>query len=191
MKNMKFIAAFVALFTICSVASAQDEAEKFTSAYVSYSPSWISEPVSGSATFGNTITLGWSQAYNLGTDPLFLEYGAALQYTKFNGTWNGTNAPFFYGVKLPVSFLCRMGGAIQWTPYVGVDLLANLRNEYKNASGSMTNAGMRDLSASVHGGIRAYAGRYFAGLGYEYYWTKQLSTGSHMSFLNFTFGFTF
>lgn len=193
MKHIKFIALFVAVFSFCTVASAQNDAEKFNSAYISWSPSWLSEPECGAATFGNTVTLGWSQAYNLGTDPLFLEFGAALQYTKFNGTWNGVNAPFFYGVKMPVSFMCQIEGNnnFKFAPFVGVDLLANLRNEYKNASGSMTNADMRDLSASVHAGFRCYFTCLFCGASYEYYWTKQLSTGSHMTLLNLTFGFTF
>ncbi len=189
---MKFVAAFVALFTICSVAFAQDGASKFNSAYLSYAPSWLTASAGESASFGNTVVAGWNQAHNLGTDELFIEYGAAFQFTQFHGTYQEHKSPFFYGIKMPVSLMVKIGDEdCSFAPYAGVDLMANLRNEFKNASGSFTNADMRDLSAAVHAGAKLYFTRLWIGAGYEYYFTDQFSDGGKMHFLNLMFGFTF
>lgn len=189
---MKFVAVFVALFTICSVASAQDGASKFNSLYINYAPTWLTTGGGGNSTFGNSVVAGWNQAHNLGTEELFLEYGAAFQFTQFHGTYYSRKAPFFYGVKMPVSFMVKLNGEkCSFAPYVGVDLLANLRNEFKNASGSFTNADMRDFSAAVHAGAKLYFNLIYIGAGYEYYFTDQFDGYGKMHMATVTFGFAF
>ena len=135
MKKCIVLAAFAMMATAIS-AFAQEK--MFNTADFTYSPVTMKLKGNGSdiSTKYNAVSVNWDQAFLLPTSfPLYLQYGAGLQYTWKNEKEEGIKkSDNFLTVKVPVSVMYMFelpNFPLTIMPYAGLNLQAHLIGQHK------------------------------------------------------------
>lgn len=135
MKKCIVLAAFAMMLTAIS-AFAQEK--MFNTVDFTYSPVTMKLKGDGSdiTTKYNAVSANWDQAFLLPTSfPLYLQYGAGLQYTWQTDKEDGVkDTDTFLTVKVPVSVMYMFevpNFPLTIMPYAGLDLHAHLLGQNK------------------------------------------------------------
>lgn len=215
MKKNHFIAVLLTILT--SSISLWGQNIQSNSIDLTYSPVTLKASGNGTSISASmdAFSANWAQTMSLtDTQPIFLQYGAGLQYawggdkeTSYGTTFKNTIS--FLTAKIPVNVLYRLdipNTEYAFVPYFGINLQGHILGQatysYNNVSETTNYFSKDDMGEGRYNrfvvgwqiGARLTYQRYFLGIAYEGPITnlyKENNVKLNMSQINLSLGFSF